>query len=90
MCVDVFYYIDLTAGAFQAAQLALAAGARRRALATQAVLADNGKHPRPEATASTKVTPEAKLPRSTSSLDTEVEPRCLNFSMADASGASAK
>ena len=70
--------------AFQAAQLALEAGRRRRALAEAALLKDQGKHPRPPATTSTQVTPEGKMLRSTSSLE-PVEPRCLNF---DADGGS--
>lgn len=71
----------------QAAQSALAAAQRRRALAEAAVLGekdDKDKRPRPSTTASTKVTPEAKVPRSTSTVD-YVEPRCLSFSEADGS-----
>ena len=67
--------------AFQAAQLAIAAGARRRALAAAAVM-EKGKHPRAAATHSTKVTPDAKLARSSTvssqeSQETPMEPRKL-------------
>lgn len=60
----------------QAAQLALAAGLRRRKLAASVVATGFDKRGRPPATASTKVTPESKIPRSSSTLG-EVEPREL-------------
>ena len=71
----------------QAAQSALAAAQRRRALAEAAAFGekeDKDKRPRPSTTASTKVTPEAKVPRSTSTAD-YMEPKRLSFSEADGS-----
>lgn len=69
----------------QAAQAALDAASRRRALAMKVVDPSIDKRSRPPATNSTKVTPEGKKPCASFRSD-DLEPRSLSFSSLGESG----